>query len=239
MAQAYINGSLVTDPDIILGAIVGRSTQMTSLDCPEITKLRAYAFYNMTGLTSVSLQNVVSFLGAGHQFYGCSSLTSVSLPNLVDFHPLATTTGVFNGCSSLQTLSLPKVPTVFSASGTDFTNCTSLTTINLPKVTTIQKTNQAGSMFCKTSALQTLVIGDYSSNITWNDTSAADSQFNGNDMASNVQLYFRSNNVPTIHASTSFAKCGAIYVKPSLVNSFKAATGWSNYASIIQADPNA
>ena len=67
-----------------------------------VTHIGSYAFYNCSGLTSVTIGNSVTSIGSG-AFYGCSGLTSVTIPNSV------TKIGsyAFAECSGLSTVTLP------------------------------------------------------------------------------------------------------------------------------------
>ncbi|MBP3776816.1 MAG: leucine-rich repeat protein, partial [Prevotella sp.] len=70
---------------------------------PEgVTSIGEKAFYNCSGLTSVTIPNSVTTIG-DDAFNGCSGLTAVTIPNSV------TTIGdyAFSGCSGLTTISLP------------------------------------------------------------------------------------------------------------------------------------
>ena len=46
----------------------------------SITSIGGYAFYNCTGLTSVSIPNSVTSIGE-RTFCECSKLTSITIPN--------------------------------------------------------------------------------------------------------------------------------------------------------------
>ena len=67
------------------------------------TEIASKAFYNCTGLTSITIPNSVTSIGS-QAFYGCSGLTSVNIPNSV------TSIGsqAFYGCSGLTSVTLPE-----------------------------------------------------------------------------------------------------------------------------------
>ena len=85
-------------------------------------ELGSRAFYNCSGLTSLSLPSGITSIG-GNAFSGCSGLTSLSLPSGI------TSIGgnAFSGCSGLTSLSFPSGIT--SIGGYAFSGCSGLTSI--------------------------------------------------------------------------------------------------------------
>ena len=67
-----------------------------------VTSIGGYAFYECSGLTSVTIPNSVTSI-IGYAFRGCSGLTSVTIPNSV------TSIGydAFYGCSGLTSVTIP------------------------------------------------------------------------------------------------------------------------------------
>ena len=88
-------------------------------------ELGSRAFYNCTGLTSLSLPSGITFIGS-KAFSGCSGLTSLSLPSGL------TSIGseAFSGCSGLTSLSLPSGLTSIDFNA--FSGCSGLTSLSLP-----------------------------------------------------------------------------------------------------------
>ena len=80
------------------------------------------AFYNCSGLTSVTIGNGVTSIGKA-AFWGCSGLTSITIPDSV------TSIGsyAFNGCSGLTSVTIGNGVT--SIGGAAFEGCTRLTSI--------------------------------------------------------------------------------------------------------------
>ncbi len=83
------------------------------------------AFYNCSGLTSITIPNSVTAIDVS-TFLGCTSLTSVSIPDSVT----AIGVSAFLGCTSLTTVTLPDSVTSIGSSA--FESCTNLNTINIP-----------------------------------------------------------------------------------------------------------
>ena len=127
----YLNNELVTE-------LVIPST---------VTKIKDYAFYGCSSLTSGVIPNSVTSIGQ-KAFDGCSSLTSVVIPDSVT----SIGNGAFSGCSSLTSIVIPDSVTriswgtfsfcssltsvvigngVTSIDANAFSNCSSLTTIQL------------------------------------------------------------------------------------------------------------
>ena len=88
-------------------------------------ELGSRAFYNCSGLTSLSLPSGITSIG-WEAFSGCSGLTSLSLPSGI------TSIGskAFSGCSGLASLSLPSGLTSIGSEA--FSGCSGLTSLSLP-----------------------------------------------------------------------------------------------------------
>ena len=88
-------------------------------------ELGSRAFYNCSGLTSLSLPSGITSIG-WEAFSGCSGLTSLSLPSGL------TSIGseAFSGCSGLTSLSLPSGLTSIGSEA--FSGCSGLTSLSLP-----------------------------------------------------------------------------------------------------------
>ena len=90
-----------------------------------VTTIGDHAFYECTGLTSITIPNSVTTIG-DHAFYECKSLASVTIPNSV------TTIGywAFEGCENLTSITIPN--SVTTIGGYAFYDCKSLTSITIP-----------------------------------------------------------------------------------------------------------
>ena len=109
------------------------------------------AFYNCTGLTSVTIGNGVTSIGS-NAFYNCTDLTSITIPDSV------TSIGdyAFQNCSGLTSVTFAENSQLTSIGGSAFYNCTGLTSITIPdSVTTI---DECAFSFC--TGLTSITIPD-------------------------------------------------------------------------------
>ena len=68
----------------------------------SVTSIGNFAFYNCTGLTSITIPNSVTSIG-NKAFSGCTGITSITIPNSV------TSIGVwaFEGCTGITSITIP------------------------------------------------------------------------------------------------------------------------------------
>ena len=93
----------------ITTAIIPASVEYNSVTY-TVTSIGNSAFYNCTGLTSVTIPNSVTSIG-NYAFQGCSSLTSVTIPNSV------TSIGnyAFQNCTDLTSIIVESGNTVYDS----------------------------------------------------------------------------------------------------------------------------
>ncbi len=100
-------------------------------DDGSVTSIGEAAFFDCSGLTSITIPNGVTSIGE-RAFYYCSSLTSITIPNSVTFIGNV----AFCNCSNLTAITIPK--NVTSIGENVFCGCSNLTEITIPNsVTTI------------------------------------------------------------------------------------------------------
>lgn len=118
------------------------------------TNVVAYAFYNRTGITSVSMPNTTTI--GSYAFQGCSNLVSVDAKELTGVSNPNNWLWVFRQCTKLKNIALPKARSVPNGTfygcsqleAVDFTNasdlnqecfrnCTTLNTVVLRKTSAI------------------------------------------------------------------------------------------------------
>lgn len=111
-----------SNPQKYHGEVTIPSTIMYEREEYTVTSIGSHAFYNCSGLTSVTIPNSVKSIGE-NAFYGCSSLTSVIIPNSV------TSIGwyAFSGCRKLASITIPN--SVESIGGYAFYNCARMTSV--------------------------------------------------------------------------------------------------------------
>lgn len=157
-------------------------------------------------------------LADGSGFQDCLTIISVIIPNGV------TTLGnaSFYNLTNLTTVYLPDSLTIIPTAS--FNGCSSLTNISIPEnVITIGQT-----AFFNCTSLTSIVI---SANVT----TIGDAVFYGCSSLSSITVL--ASVPPTIGSSVfeNNASGRKIYVPAASVDTYKAASGWSNYADRIQA----
>ena len=105
-------------------------TGLTSVTIPNsVTSIGTYAFCYCSGLTEVAIGNSVETIGE-YAFYECSGLNSVTIPNSV------TSIGVaaFSGCTGLTEVTIGNSVEIIDAYA--FRGCSGLTSVTIPNSVT-------------------------------------------------------------------------------------------------------
>lgn len=186
---------------------------LTSVTIPNtVTSIGQNAFSN-TGLTSVTIPNSVTQFGT-YTFYNCSSLTSCVLPNTLTTIPQSCFFG-----TGLTNISFPSSVTTIENHA--FKN-SRLVTLTIPDTLTILY----GSAFEACSSLKKVVIGTGVTNMNnavfYNCTSLESVVIKATNPPTQTNAFVDTNNCP-------------IYVPSASVDTYKAASGWSTFASRIVA----
>ena len=194
-------------------------TAMTSAEIGNcVTSIDNEAFRFCSGLTSCTIGSGITSIGTSAFDY-CTRLTSIVIPDSV------TTIGnwAFQNCYSLTSCTIGSGATSIGDSA--FQQCSGITSIDIPN----SVTSIGGAAFLNCFSLTSITIGN-------SVTSIGDAAFQScysltsitclatTPPTSGFSLFYNTNNCP-------------IYVPSGSVNAYKAASGWSNYASRIQAIP--
>ncbi len=91
----------------------------------SVTNIGKWAFFECSGLTSVTIPNTVSFISE-HAFSGCRGLTSVTIPNSV----ITIGWWAFERCSGLTSVTIPNSVDCIESYAFQF--CISLTSLTIP-----------------------------------------------------------------------------------------------------------
>lgn len=192
---------------------------ITTLNIPSgTTMIGNYSIANKPNLTSVTIPNSVTRI-KNSAFQSCSALTSITIPNSVTSIENST----FSNCTSLTSVTIPSGVT--SIEGSLFYSCTSLENVTIPSSVTIIKT----AAFYNCSNLKSLTIPS-------TVTQIGESQW-GNGVFSDCRNLTAFICLPTtpptaMNLSLQYAN-NYIYVPAESVDAYKAASGWSSYASRI------
>lgn len=203
------------------------------------TQIGVMAFYNYRKLSGVTIPNTVTRI-RDTAFASCSSLSAITIPNSVtaiDFN-------AFGYCTGLLSITIPdSVTTIGNAA---FSNCRSLTSVTIGSgLTTI------GSAFLQAcSGVTSVVIPDSVTTIGTSMCSGCTGLLDitiGSGITSigNEALFscinlesvtMKATTPPTL--GTAFVRTNntfMIYVPSGSVNTYKSASGWSDYSSRIIA----
>lgn len=155
----------------------------------------------------------------GNQAFGyCTALETVDLPNVQYLYNQA-----FLNCTSLKSVNLPELLSAYpnSYATSFFFKCTSLERIVLPKLVVVPN-----YMFCDCSALKIVDLPVATSIGGWSFE---------RDSSLIAVILRNTGTVAGINANHKIATTAYVYVPRALVDSYKAATNWSNIASQLRA----
>lgn len=194
-------------------------TEITNLTIPnDITNIPQFACGGWSYLTQLTIPSSVTTIG-GNAFNYCTGLTSVTIPNSV----VSIGSFAFHHCTGLTSATFLNGATIV-ATGM-FNNCDNLVNVTLPNsITTIE-----GSAFQSCTKLVSITIPSSVTTIGENAFSTC----------SLLREVISEATVPPTANATIFrySPNALIYVPTESVDAYKAASGWSVYASRIQAIP--
>lgn len=204
------------------------SDTLTNIKC-NATLVREYIFRGSAGLVSIDLPEATTI--ESYAFYGCTKLAEINFPKVTKIG-----SNVFYQCNGIETVNLPSL---VSAGSTVFYQCSGITSAYVPLLETISNTY----FFRDCSYLEKADFPKL--------TSIAANAFNG--CRSLEVLILRANTVASLANTNAFANCyrilgtknagfnptgkktGFIYVPSALVEDYKVATNWSNFATQFRA----
>jgi len=170
------------------------------------TQIPYAIFKNHTGLTSINFP-LAQYIGE-YTFSNCSSLKTVNCPLVATLYRSA-----FASCTALTEIYLPAATVINERV---FQNCTALTTVDLPVLSTINE-----YVFGNNKSLTRLILRSEIM-VTLADVTA----FNG--------CYHILGTVDATYNPDGL-KDGYIYVPKALIEDYKVATNWSNFADQFRA----
>ena len=178
--------------------------------------ITSHTFEN--GMGTIEFNGDVTTIG-DYAFYG-SDITNIGIPKSVTSIGLQS----FDSCVSLTSVTIPD--SVTSIGQKAFYNCDSLTSVTIPdSVTSI-----GGSAFSYSGSLTSVTIGN-------SVTSIGEAAFTSCTILSSVIIIAATPpNLGTRVFDYNANNC-PIYVPAASVETYKATSGWSTYASRIQAMP--
>ena len=211
-----------------------------------VTSIGYGAFRYCSGLTSINIPYTVAYIG-NEAFRGCQNISGgLALPFNQLSSSLIISPSAFTECYNITSVTISNG--IKSINSATFRSCRSITSIDIPdSVTSIGE-----NAFTQCMSLTSITIGNGVTNIgasAFSNCSSATSITIGTSITNIGDKAFKycSFNSITIKAITppvlssadvfSMAYDYTIYVPSGSVNTYKAASGWSAYASKIQAIP--
>ena len=217
LTSVTINGGIIGD-----GAF-NSCSNLTSLTVGSgVTEIGEYAFYDCSGLTgSLTIPNSVESIGE-YAFTNCTGLTSLIINSTLISGIMNFT---FSSCGSLTSITFPNYNEIMSFGIASFLGCDSLVSINIPLG--VIEINE--SAFDECTGLTSITIPE-------------SVEYIGNRAfwcQQTTSLTCLSINPPHLDGDYCFIDIDCpIYVPAASVDAYKAASGWSDYASRIQAIPS-
>ena len=182
----------------------------------SVSSIGNAAFYNCSGLTSVTIPNSVTSVGGG-AFYGCSGLTSPVYSNTLFVYMPTSYSGsytipsgitticghAFYGCTALTSVIIPN--SVTSIADYAFNGCSGLTSVNIGSgVTSI-----GNNAFYNCIGLISMIIADNNTVYDSRDNCNAIIETSTNKLIMGFQSTIIPNSIASI-GSCAFNNCGGL-----------------------------
>ena len=226
---------------------LGSTEMIKAGDIPSaLNSFQKYVDLLSGDVTSVSDENATSVRNSC--FNSCKKLQEVYLPNVTTIGSSA-----FRSCEMLSKINIQNVETLdYSA----LAGCYRITELYLPKAITIDQSACNGI-----SGLKKVTLGNvrkigrnaFDGNINCEEIDISLNENVGGDASDGIynNAFYRNEKLskltirgaalielegPSAFAGTAIAyRTGKIYVDPSMVETYKTATNWSNYSYAIEA----
>lgn len=194
-------------------------SELTAIDTPNVTGIGEYAFERCTNLVEVDFPDVYYNTSYGKYYKGigkgaftdCTSLKKVRFESLNKL--TSAQSNAFAKCTALNDVHLPNLTETVTNM---FSGCLSLEKIALPSLTYLAPATFSGCYVLKAVVLPNETIVQLSGTNTFNQCyhilGTTNSKYNPNGLSD-----------------------GYIYVPRTLVDSYKAATNWSTFATQFRA----
>lgn len=206
LVQGTIEGEYASDEvTSVKDSAFSTCKSLTGVSFPKCTSIGANSFRGCTALESVNLPSCVSFINTVSSGYFFDSANNLKSINIPNLTTIETGTRAFGGCYALEEFNAPNLTSLTSTISM-FTICRQLKKVNLPKLggTTINMRT-----FENCYVLEKVILGG--------------SQLNPLD---NVSAFS--------NAGTHIENGANIYVPDDLVDTYKTATNWANFADKIK-----
>ena len=184
-------------------------------DC--VTSIGTQAFYQCRSLENIDIPSGVTSIG-NYAFFECSSLTNIVIPGSVT----SIGNSAFEDCTGLTSCTIGSGVEIIGYNA--FYGCSGLTSIDIPNsVTSIDD-----SAFYQCYGLTSCTIGSGVENIGYDAF---------RDCTGLTSIKILATTPPTVSGYSFRNTVCPIYVPAESVDTYKSASGWSTYASRIQAIP--
>lgn len=221
MSQVILQNKIQKDYSAFKAIVDDTLTEVTAYMLDGITTISSSAFLNCSVLTTVEIPDSVTTIG-NLAFNDCRSLRNIKIPSSV------TTIGnsVFTNCYSLTSVEIPNSVTTIGDGV--FSSCTSLSNVKISNNITIIP----NACFAYCTALTNLTLPNTITHIG----SSAFLNYSGTWES----LTLLSTVPPTLgnYVFSGPINNLTIYVPAESVDTYKADSGWSTYASKIQPIPS-
>ena len=231
LVNGYVDGYLVYSDETKKYLFACFYTATGDIVIPNsVTSIGTEAFYNCSGLTSVTIPNSVTSIG-DYAFRGCSGLTSVTIPNSV------TSIGnyAFYNCSGLTSVTIGN--SVTSIGGHAFEGCTGLTSLYISDVAAwcaisfgtghANPLYYGHKLYVNEELVTDLVIPN-------SVTSIGNYAFSHCSGLTSVTI--EAETPPTLGGYDAFVGDCPIYVPCNAITAYKSAPTWNYYADRIRGN---